>query len=292
MNKVLIVADSTCDLTPEYVKEHDVRIIPLRVSFPGENIEYLDGVDITSLDIYKKVEELGVIPKTSALNAHGFIEYMEPLIEEGYDIVFTGIGSGLSSSHNTVSLAMQELPEGRVFVVDSMNLSTGIGLLVNKMVEYRDAGMSAKEIAEKVQPLAYNASAKFTIDRMDYLYKGGRCSGLAKFVLNTFKVHPICKVINGKLTVAKVALGAYRKGINEQIKELKKDLEADNVDTSCVFITDSQCMDGEDDYAYEEVAKLIDPSCIHRTHAGCIISSHCGPKTIGVLYLLKEKPAK
>lgn len=292
MNKVAIITDSTCDLTPEYVKEHNVHVIPLHVSFEGDPTDYLDGVNLTSLEIYEKVKQIGKTPKTGSLNANQFIEVAEPLIKEGYDIVFTGIGSTLSSTMNSVGIAAQEFPEGRIELIDSMNLSTGTGLLVNKMVELRDQGLSAKEIAEEVRLLVPRVSAKFVIDRMDYLHKGGRCSGLARFLLNAFKVHPICKVFNGKLTVAKVTMGAYRRGVMEQIKELKKDLENNDVDTSMIFITHSQCMDGEEEFAYQRVCELVGKDHCMVTHAGCVISSHCGPKTIGILYILKSNLVK
>jgi DegV family protein with EDD domain len=292
MNKVVILVDSTCDLDPKYVSEHDIHILPLHVAFQGDPTDYLDGVNINSEQIYQKVEELGTTPKTGAMNCGELIDAFKPFIEEGCDIIFTGIGSTMSSTTNNAFLAAQEFPEGRIEVVDSMNLSTGIGLLVVKMVQYRDEGLDIHQIAEKVRPLVPKVSAKFCINQLDYLYKGGRCSGLALFAAKAFKIKPICKVIQGKLTVAKKSLGAYRKAIDLQVEELKRDLEANNVDTSCVFVTDSQRMEGDDDYAYEEVCKLIPRENVMRTHAGCVVSSHCGPKTIGILYILKEDMKK
>lgn len=288
MKKIVIIADSTCDLTPEYVKENDVQILPMRINFKGDETDYYDGVNISGLEVYEKVKKVGSTPKTGAANIDELVRVFQPIIERGDDLIYIGIGSSMSSSYNNARLAAGEFPEGRIEVVDSQNLSTGIGLVVCKMVEFRNAGMNVHEIAEKARELVPLVSAKFCIDRLDYLYKGGRCSGMSLIVSKVLRIHPICKVINGKLTVYKKIMGNYRKAVVAQIEELKQDLENDNVDTSLVFVTDSQCMDGEDDYMIEEVGKLVGPEHVVHTHAGCTVSSHCGPKTIGVLYIKKR----
>lgn len=285
-NKVAILADSTCDLDKEYLKENNIKILPLHVSFKGDENDYLDGVNLNAESLYKKVEEVGDTPKTGAANINQLIEFFKPFIDEGYDIIYTGIGSGLSSSYQNAVLASQEFPEGRIEVVDSQNLSTGTGLLVCKMVDFRNEGMGVHEIARKIRELVPLVSAKFCIDRLDYLHKGGRCSGMTKLFAHALNLHPIAKVIDGKLTVYKTPRG-YRKAVNAQIQEFVDDLP--NMDTTRVFVTDSGHMDGEDEYIIEELSKYIDRNKIIHTIAGCVISAHCGPKTIGILYILKEK---
>ena len=285
-NKVAILADSTCDLDKEYLKENNIKILPLHVSFKGDENDYLDGVNLNAESLYKKVEEVGDTPKTGAANINQLIEFFKPFIDEGYDIIYTGIGSGLSSSYQNAVLASQEFPEGRIEVVDSQNLSTGTGLLVCKMVDFRNEGMGVHEIARKIRELVPLVSAKFCIDRLDYLHKGGRCSGMTKLFAHALNLHPIAKVIDGKLTVYKTPRG-YRKSVNAQIQEFVDDLP--NMDTTRVFVTDSGHMDGEDEYIIEELSKYIDRNKIIHTIAGCVISAHCGPKTIGILYILKEK---
>ena len=286
-NKVIIIADSTTDLPKEYLEENNIKILPLHVSFPGDDQDYLDGINLDAETIYKTVERIGNTPKTGAANANQFIEFFKPYIDEGYDVIYTGIGSSLSSSYQNAMIAIQEFPEGRIEVVDSLNLSTGTGLLVCKMVDFRNEGDDVHEIARKVRELVPLVSAKFCIDRLDYLYKGGRCSGMTKLFAHLLNLHPIAKVIDGKLTVYKTPRGKYRKAVDCQIDEFKEDLS--NMDLTRVFVTDSGHMDGEDNYVIEELSKYIDPSKIIHTRAGCVISSHCGPKTIGILYILKEK---
>ena len=281
-NKVMIIADSTCDLNKDYLKENNIVILPLHVSFPGDDKDYLDGVNLNAETVYKKVEEIGNTPKTGAANVNQFIELFQKYIDENYDIIYTGIGSGLSSSYQNAVLASQEFPEGRIEIVDSQNLSTGTGLLVCKMVDFRNEGLDVHQIAEKVRELVPLVSAKFCIDRLDYLHKGGRCSGMTKLFAHLLNLH-----INGKLTVYKTPRGKYRKAVDAQIQEFLEDLP--NIDLTRVFVTDSGHMDGEDEYVIQELSKHMDPSKIIHTIAGCVISSHCGPKTIGILYILKEK---
>ena len=286
-NKVMIIADSTCDLNKDYLKENNIVILPLHVSFPGDDKDYLDGVNLDAETVYKKVEEIGNTPKTGAANVNQFIELFQKYIDQNYDIIYTGIGSGLSSSYQNAILASQEFPEGRIEIVDSQNLSTGTGLLVCKMVDFRNEGLDVHQIAEKVRELVPLVSAKFCIDRLDYLHKGGRCSGMTKLFAHLLNLHPVAKVINGKLTVYKTPRGKYRKAVDAQIQEFLEDLP--NIDLTRVFVTDSGHMDGEDEYVIQELSKHMDPSKIIHTIAGCVISSHCGPKTIGILYILKEK---
>lgn len=284
MNKVVILADSTVDLSEELVKEWDVKIIPLHVTIPGDERDYLDGVNIFPDEIYKRVEEIGKTPKTGAVNIGEFIETFKKLLDDGNDVIYTGIGSLLSSSYNNALVASKEFEEGRIEVVDSGSLSTGTGLLVHKMVVYRDQGLDVHEIARRVREEVPRVSAKFCINELDYLYKGGRCSGMTKFIGSMFALHPIAKMIDGKLTTYKLPRGKYIKAVDAQIDEFMKDLP--NIDKSCLFITHSGKMDGEDEYIFNKLKEYMDPKNIHITRAGSVVSSHCGPKTIGILYIL------
>lgn len=288
MNKVKIICDSTCDLDEAYVKENDVEVVALHVSIKGDPTDYLDGVNLKSDDVYKLVEKYGVTPKTGARNAAELTEDFRKFIDQGYDIIFTGIGAELSSTYNNAVVAAQNFPEGRIEVIDSESLSTGAGLLVTKMVKFRNEGDDVHEIARKVRELVPLVSAKFCIDRLDYLAKGGRCSGMTKIFAHMLKIHPVAKMINGKLEVYKKPRGDYHEAIKLQVDELVEDLKNDNVDLDTVFVTDSGRMNGDDDYTINEVAKYVKRENIRHTVAGCVVCSHCGPKTIGILYITKK----
>ncbi len=289
MNKIVIMTDSTCDLDEEFIKENDIKVLPLHVSVEGDTNDYLDGINITSEKVYELVEKYGNTPKTGARNLAEFMNDFEPYIKDGCDIIWTGIGTGLSSTYNNALLASKEFPEGRIEIVDSQNLSTGIGLLVVKMAKLRNEGLNIHQIADKIRELVPLVSAKFCINRLDYLYKGGRCSGMTKIFAHMLKIHPVAKVIDNKLQVYKKPRGDYRNAVDEQINEFLEDLKNDNIDLDKIFVTDSGHMDGEDQYIIDTLSKYVNPEIITHTRAGCVISSHCGPKTIGILYITKRK---
>lgn len=283
---IRIITDSTCDLSKELIEKYNIRVIPLHVSFPGDDTEYLDGVNINSEQLYDLATKLNVLPKTGAVNVVEFIKVFEEELAKGNEIFYVGIGSGLSSTYNNACIAREQFPDSKIVVLDGQNLSTGTGLIVIKAARLVKEGKSLeeiKEICEKAVPLV---SAKFCIDRLDYLYKGGRCSGMAMIAAHALKIHPVAKVINNKLVVYKKPRGKYENAVEVQIDEFMHDL--DNIDKSCVFITHSGRMGGIEKQIYEKISPYLDKENLFITEAGCTISSHCGPKTIGILYILKK----
>ncbi len=286
MNPVMVLCDSTADLNPDQIEKNNIHVIPLHVSFKGDDTDYLDGVNLKALDVYKKVEETGDTPKTGAINVAEFLAFFKPFLDEGYDLIYTGIGGKLSSTYQNACLAAQELGEERIEVVDSGNLSTGTGLLVLKMCQFRDEGDDVHTIASKVRELVPKVSAKFCIDRLEYLYKGGRCNGFTMNIAHLLHIHPVAMMQDGSLNMYKLLLGKYRKAVDFQINMFINDLP--KIDKSTIFVTDSDCMDGEDDYIISRLSEYVDPSCIVHTRAGCVVCSHCGPKTIGILYIVND----
>ena len=288
MNKVLILTDSTCDLTPEIIKEYDIKVIPLHITF-GEK-SYDDGKDITLPELYQKVEEEKIMPKTAACAPGEFIEFLEPYIEEGYDIFYCGIGSCLSTTYNSFQIASEEFDEGRCYSVDGSNLSTGTGLLVLKACKYRDMGMSAKEIKERLERRAPRVKAQFIVKSLDYLHKGGRCSSVVKILGGALRLRPMIVVREGKLKVGKKIIGLMKKAVGVMTDMFINDLP--NIDPEFVFITHTtECEQSVADIeatlkahgVYEKVKH------VYETNAGCVIGSHCGPCTIGILYLMKDE---
>lgn len=283
MRKVKIVADSTVDLTPELYKSYDILVMPLSVNFGEES--YKDGVDITPEQIYEKVKTGSPLPSTAAISPQSFINVLKPIIEEGYDIVFTGIGAKLSTTIQNLHIAMEELPPNTVYPVDSCNLSSGTGLLVLKACKLRDEGKSAKEIADTLENLTSKVSAKFVLERLDFMRKGGRCSAMAAIFGSLLHIHPILKMVDGKLIVEKKPRGPMKMAYKEMVKELTEDLP--NIDFDHVMITHAGIEKENLDFIYNEVKKLVDPSIIRITQAGCVVSSHCGYGTVGILYIKK-----
>lgn len=282
MNKIKIIIDSTADLNPDYLLKHDITVLGLGVSFGEEN--YIDGEDITTEELYSKVQEKQKLPKTNAVPVITFTNTFKKYIDEGYDIFYTGISSKMSSSYNAAMLAKQDFPEDRIVIYDSYNLSTGIGLQVLKAVKLREEGKNIHEIYDYLMSIRDKVRSQFIIERLDYLYKGGRCSALSYFFGKHLSIKPIIGVKDGAMFVKKKVIGKTIKGLDVLLNIIKDDLA--NLDLDTVMITSSVAPESEK-YLYEKLSQIIDPNKIMVTHAGCVISSHCGPGTIGILYIVK-----
>ena len=277
--KVLITADSTCDLSEELRERFGVKIIPLTIVLGDES--FLDGNGFTVDDIYARYHKDGTLPKTAAPSIQQFIDFFTPYVEQGYEIVHFDISSELSATFNSACIAAQEL--GGIYCIDSRALSAGVGLLVIEAAECRDRGMSAKEIYEHVSALVEKVDTSFILDTLEFMWKGGRCSGVAALGANLLKLKPALEMKNGKLEVYKKYRGNINAGYKQYIKER---LAGKSVRPGHVFIVDSGEVSGETIAELEAfVRELVPVTEFHHGTAGCTISSHCGPKTLGVLFL-------
>lgn len=286
MNKVVIFSDSTCDLGLELIQEKDIKIVPLHASFGEET--YDDGINLDSEGLFQKVEEKGILPRTSCTSPQEFIDAFEPYINEGCDIFYTGLSSALSSTYQNALLAAEEFPEDRVFISDSMNLSTGIGLLVLKACKYRDQGMSAKEIKAKIDTVVPRVKTQFVIKTLDYLHKGGRCSTMAAIIGKTLRIRPMIVVRDGGMKVGKKTIGLLKKAIDNMTNIFLKD--EPNMDHDYLFVTYSARSEQsreQIDEIFKEKGIFDKVRNVYHTTAGCVISSHCGPGCIGILYIMK-----
>ena len=276
---VVITADSTCDLSTDLRERYDIHVIPLTITLGDDT--FLDGQGFTPLDMYARYRKDGTLPKTSAVGVQEFIDFFSQFTEQGFNVVHLDISAELSNSYNAACMAAAEL--GGVYVVDSRMLSTGVGLLAIEGAECRDRGMPAKEIAQHLRALTDKVQTSFVLDTLEFMWKGGRCSGVAALGANLLHLKPGLEMKDGKLGVYK----KYRGNINSVYKQyIKERLEGRKVRTEHVFITES----GEvDDAVLEEIYALVRETIpvkeIHHTVAGCTISTHCGPKTLGILFL-------
>lgn len=278
---VVITVDSTCDLSAELVERFNIKVIPLTVTL-GDN-SFKDGTQFTVLDMYKRYHEDGTLPKTSAVGYSEFLDFFTPVVENGFEIVHLDISSELSASYSNAVLASEEL-EG-VYVVDSRMLSTGLGLLAIEGAECRDRGMSAAEIKAHLDSLTDKVNTSFVLDTLEFMRKGGRCSAVAAFGANLLSLKPGLCMSDGKLGVYK----KYRGNINKVYKQyIKERLTGKEILTDHVFITNS----GEiEESVLEEMKALVEELApgkeVHTTLVGCTVATHCGPKTLGVLFINK-----
>ena len=280
MRKVIITTDSCCDLSNEIIEKFGIKVLALNVSLGNDN--YLDGVDVFPKDIFGYVDKTDVLPKTAARSVGDFISFFKPFVDDGYDVVFIGIGNDLSSTLQNVTIAAKELPN--IYYADSANLSTGIALSLLKACDLRDEGMSAEEIVKKVDSETKNMDVSFIIDRLDYLYKGGRCSAVSAFGANLLKLHPCIEVVNGKLGVGKKYRGNMKDILVKYIND-RLSVEGMKFVKKRVFITHT-CVDHPEYVsACVEAAKATGIfETVYDTAAGSTIASHCGPNTLGILF--------
>lgn len=281
MRKVAILTDSTCDLSDSLIKENGVVVIPLYISF-GTDI-YKDGVEMTPEKMYEIVRQGESLPKTSACSVGDFITAFQKYLDEGYEVFYTGIGSKLSSTYNNALLAKEELATDKIQVSDSGNLSSGIGLLVLKACKFANEGKTALEIKNEIDNLAPKVRSKFVVESLEYLHKGGRCSGVARFFGTMARLKPVIIVEDGKLDVLAKPIGK-RKGLSIMLDDIIGN--KDNIHNDCVMVTHTYA-DEDASYLKEELSREVPNAHIEETSAGCVISSHCGKGTIGILYIMK-----
>lgn len=283
MNPVKIITDSTADLSQELISEFDLSVLPLYVNFGEES--YRDGVDINTEKLYELVEAKNELPKTAAVSPGDFFEEFNKWITKGYDIVYIGIGSKLSGTNRNAHIAALEFEPGRVHIVDSKNLSSGIALLVLKAKDLKEAGKSALEIKEAIDLLVPKVRSQFAIRVLDYLHKGGRASGTAALVGKVLRIRPIIHVVDGELLVYKKPMGTMKKAIEIMLNDYVN--HGENIDLDYVMVTHSLAPIQEE-YMSDFVNDNLKPKNLIISSAGCVISSHCGSGTIGILYIVKE----
>ena len=281
--KVLITSDSTTDLSAELIERYNVQILPLGITLGG-NL-YRDGIDINPDKIYEHYAATGELPKTSAVNLEECADFFRPYVEEGYSIVHFSISSEMSSTFNNCRLAAMEFED--VYVVDTLNLSTGGGLLVVSAGEMVKEGLEAKEIAEKCNELAEKVDASFVIDNLEFLHKGGRCSSLEAFGANLLKLKPCIAVRDGKMSAIKKYRGKYGAVLKEYITDMIGD--ASDIELDKVFVTHAGCDEEICKECVELVKSLAPFKEVFLTRAGSTVSSHCGKNTLGVLFIRKNK---
>ena len=277
---VKILADSTCDLSPSLISKYNIGIIPLYVHL-GEK-EYKDGVNIHPSDLYKWSDEHNETPRTSAAGINDIEAYLDKDSADEY-VIFT-ISSSMSRNYNNCILAAEDLEmTDRVYVIDSENLSTGIGLQVIRAAELAADGMSAAEIAAENEKIRKKVRASFVVDTLTYLYRGGRCSGVSAFLGSALRLHPRIAVIDGAMQPGKKYRGKNTRFIMEYVRDMEEDLKA--ADSSRVFITHSGCEMEIVSAVRKYLESLGRFDEILETTAGAVISSHCGPGTLGVLFI-------
>lgn len=283
MPTVKIITDSTADLSPELVRRYGITVVPYTVNFGSES--FTDGIDISTPSLFEMVSERQALPKTSAPSPEAFHGVFEEALRDGSEVVYIGISSKFSSGTQNARLAADGFPEGKVSVIDSANLSTGIGLQVILACELAASGKPAREIASTLMEVASRIRTSFVIDTLDYLRMGGRCTGVQALVGAILQMRPIISVVDGGMIVAGKVRGPRKKALDKLLENFSAD--SSRVVLDRVFVTHTGCHD-DALYLVDGIRKAV-PAVreVHETVAGAVIASHCGPGTIGILYMVE-----
>ena len=283
MGKTVVMTDSTVDLSKELIEKYDIEIIPLCIIMDDKS--YFDGRDVTPEEIIEWSNKNKTTPKTSAAGIEEAIEHLKPHKEAGDDVLYIGISEDMSTTCNVVRLAASDLEYDRVFVINSMNLSTGIGLQVLRAAEMIKAGRSIEETYEAINSAREDVRASFVVDTLTFLARGGRCNAVTALLANTLQLKPRIEVKMGKMGVGTKYRGKTKKVLLNYVEDMKEDLL--KADKTRVFVTYS-VMDHDLVVPVVEYLKELNYfDEILETQAGGVITSHCGPATLGVLFYAK-----
>lgn len=282
MSPVRIFTDSTCDLSDELLQKYQIEVVPLYVIF--EEMSLKDGVSIKPDRLFELVDENGKLPKTAAPSPIDFERAFHGAVQAGDDVVYIGLSSELSSTIQNASIAAANFPDDRVTVIDSRTLSTGIGLLALKAAHSAQEGKTRSEITTMIESFRSHIEVEFIIDTLEYLHKGGRCSSVQHFLGSLLKIRPVVKVIDGVMTLTDKVRGKREKALQQLINNalaLK-----DEMDKEFLFITHAMAAE-EAAYVKEQIEQQTDIKQIYVTETGCVVSSHCGPRTVGIVFAKK-----
>ncbi len=280
MSRIQLVADSTCDLSPELREKYNIAIIPLCIVM--EDKSYFDGEEITPDEIFEWSDRNRTTPKTSAASYERALTILKPFMDAGDDIIFIGISEQMSTTCNIIRLIGEDLHYDKLHIIDSMNLSTGIALQLLYAAELIADGKPAKEIVERVEQRRGKVRSSFVVETLTYLARGGRCKAVTALLANTLKLKPQIIVERGAMGVSRKFRGKHHSVIMKYVRELEPDLLL--ADPTCVFVTHAKCDEALVDEVVNYLSGLDYFGKIYVTNAGGVISSHCGPGTLGVLF--------
>ena len=281
--KIRMTADSTCDLTPEWIRKYQIGIAPLSVIIDGE--VFHDGVDVTPRDIFRAAET-GKSVRTAAVNTYEYKEFFRKQLEKCDQLVHVCLSSEFSTSYNDAVEASREV--GNVFVVDSRNLSTGSGLLVLEGIRMiNDGAEDGAAIAEALRAKADLVDSSFVVRTIDYLRRGGRCSGLEALGAKMLHIRPSIVVADGKMHPGQKYRGRYEHYLKHYIRDLLEN--DDNIDFSRVVVVHSPSEEGLVRFAIDTVKSYGLFKEVLEAMAGCTICTHCGPDTLGLMFMRKKK---
>ena len=276
---IKITADSTCDLTPEIIRDMDITLTPLYIVVDGGE-SYRDGIDITPDDLFRLVDTDKKRCHTTAVNQFDYLKVFREFSPEYDAVIHFNIGTEFSACYQNASLAAAEFDN--VYIVDTQNLSTGSGYLVHDAALMAREGAGTDEIIRTAKENASKMECSFVIDRLDYLYKGGRCSGLESVGARLLNIKPCIEVADGKMRVGKKYRGSFMLSLEKYVSD--RLANRDGIDRKRIYVTHPRCTPETVSHVTEIVKRIAPFDDIIETNAGCTVSNHCGPNTLGIIF--------
>ena len=277
--RIKITSDSTCDLSEDLIAENNITIFPLTIVKGGKNFK--DCVNITSADIFSHVDAGGSLCSTSAVNIEEYHDVFAALSKEYDAVVHINIGSCFSSCYQNACIAAEDF--SNVYIIDSQNLSTGQGHVVMEACSAAKTCTDITAMCEDLRVLTSRVEASFLINLLDYMVKGGRCSSVMALGANILKLKPCIEVKEGKMQVVKKYRGSFSKCLSEYVKD--RLYKRDDIIWNRIFVTHTPVTDNDIKVTYEAISQYGHFSNIYNTNAGCTVACHCGPSTLGVLFI-------
>ena len=279
--KIKVLSDSTCDLSAQLLQQYDITLAPLTV-IKGEE-QFKDGVTITPADIFEHVAAGGALCSTAAVSIGEYEELFARYSPDYDGVILVTIGSGFSACYQNATIAAEDFPTVRV--IDSRNLTTGQGFVALKASQLAETATDLDELADQLRAFTQKVEASFLVDKLDYLVKGGRCSSAAALGANLLNLKPCIEVKDGKMTVVKKYRGSFEKSLLSYVKE--RLAQRDDIDYGTMFLTKTVVADSSCEAVMDAVRTYGKFEQIHSTIAGCTISCHCGPGTLGIVFVRK-----
>ena len=278
MEKIKIITDSTLDLPVELIREKNIEVLPLLINFGEES--YLDGVEITTKEMIDKINATGVLPTTAQVTPNRFEETFKKYLDEGYKIVALTLSSDMSGTYQSACIAKDMLESDDIVVIDSRNVTSGLGLLVLKACELRDKGLGIKEIEEEILKAIPKVKSSLNFESLENLVRGGRLSKTAGTIGSVLGLRLILEVKDGKMSVKDKVRGSKK-----ALKKLVSDFESADVDFDSPIVLlellNEDVYQGLKIYFQEKNINYIDAK------VGCTVGIHSGIKPCGIFFFEK-----
>lgn len=278
MEKIKIITDSTLDLPADLVREKGIEVLPLLINFGEES--YLDGVEINTHDMLERIEKENILPTTAQVTPSRFEETFKKYLDEGYKIVTLTLSSEMSGTYQSACIAKNMLESDDIVVIDSRNVTSGLGVLVLKACEFRDNGDNIFEIEEKIKNLITKVKSSLSFESLENLVRGGRLSKTAGTIGSVLGLRLILEVKDGQMAVKDKVRGSKK-----ALKKVISDFENGNVDFDSPIVID-EILNEE---IYEGLKKYFEEKNIEYIHGivGCTVGIHSGTKACGVFFIEK-----